>query len=89
MRTRILLALPGLLIAAAVAAAAEPPRCESEMAEVQRMVDETPMPPAKETQIKALMEQVARACKENNEVVATAGLDQVKAIIAEQRKQAG
>jgi hypothetical protein len=88
MRTRILLALPGLLVAAA-AAAAEPPRCESEMAEVQRMVNETPMPPAKETQIRALMEQVARACKENNEVVATAGLDQVKAIIAEQRKQAG
>jgi hypothetical protein len=95
MRTRILPALFGLGLGFAVAAVAQTsgpqpaPRCESEMTEVQRMMAETPMPPAKEAQIKALLEQVARACKENNEVVAMAGIDQIKAIIEEQRKQAG
>jgi hypothetical protein len=90
MRTRVLLALPCLLLAAAAAAQqSQPPRCEQEIVEVQRMISETPMPPTKEAQIKALMEQVTRACKENNDVVAMAGIDQVKAIIEEQRKQAG
>jgi hypothetical protein len=50
------------------------------------MIAETPMPPNKEMQVKALLDQVVRACRENNEVVAQAGLDQVKAMIQEQKK---
>jgi pyrimidine deaminase RibD-like protein len=50
------------------------------------MMAETKMPPAKETQVKAILEQVVRACKENNDVVAQAGLEQVRAIIEEQKK---
>jgi hypothetical protein len=54
---------------------------------VQKEIAATPMPPTKETQIKALLEQATRACRENDEVVAQAGIDQVKAILDEQKKQ--
>jgi hypothetical protein len=32
------------------------------------------------------MEQVERACRENNEIVAMAGIDQVRAILDQERK---
>jgi hypothetical protein len=70
----------------ALPALAAPPACQSGVDEVHKLMAETPMPPAKETQVKALLEQVVRACKENNEVVAQAGIDQVKAIIQDQKK---
>jgi hypothetical protein len=54
---------------------------------VQKAIAETPMPATKEAQIKALLEQAQRACRENDEVVAQAGIDQVQAIIDEQKKQ--
>ena len=89
------IAAPGVIVAAAVAAAiagwappasAAEPRCRSEIGDVQRQVAEAQIPAAKEAQIRALLEQVDRACKENDEVVASAGLDQVRAILKEQRK---
>jgi hypothetical protein len=60
--------------------------CQQGLDEVQKEIADTKMPPAKETQVRALLEQVARACKENNTVVAQAGLDQVRAILEEQKK---
>ena len=84
MMTRALWA--AALLAAATAPALAEPRCQSELEAVQKNIAETPMPPAKESQVRALIEQVQRACKENNEVVAQAGLDQVRAILDEQRK---
>jgi len=83
MRTILAACFLALLAAPALA---DPPRCQAEIDQVQRMKAETPMPPAKEAQVQALLEQVVRACKENNEVVAQAGLDQVKAILDEQKK---
>jgi hypothetical protein len=78
------------LCAAALLAAAYPalaqPRCQGEIETVQKNVAEARMPPAKESQVRALLEQVQRACRENNEVVTQAGLDQVRAILDEQRK---
>jgi len=79
------------VVAAAVAGWAPPasaaePHCRSEIGDVQRQVAEAQVPAAKEAQIRALLEQVDRACKENDEVVASAGLDQVRAILKEQRK---
>jgi hypothetical protein len=79
------IAAAGTLLAFSVLAQGQP-ACQAEIGEVQKSLAETPMPAAKETQVKALLEQVVRACKENNEVVAAAGLDQVKAIIKEQKK---
>jgi hypothetical protein len=61
--------------------------CDNRLAAVQKALAETPMPATKEAQIKALLEQAQRACRENDEVVAQAGIDQVQAIIEEQRKQ--
>jgi hypothetical protein len=84
MRT-LLVAVAGALLAFSALAQGQP-ACQSEIEGVQKSLAETPMPPAKEAQVKALLEQVVRACRENNEVVAGAGIDQVKAIIQEQKK---
>jgi hypothetical protein len=61
--------------------------CQTRLESVQKAIAETPMPATKEAQIKALLEQAQRACRENDEVVAQAGIDQVQAIIDEQKKQ--
>jgi hypothetical protein len=82
MRTIIIAAALGIFAMPALAAQ----QCEGGLDEVNQMIAETPMPPNKEMQVKALLDQVVRACKENNEVVAQAGLDQVKAMIQEQKK---
>jgi len=83
---RTIAAALALFLAAALPARAQPSQCQAGIDGAQKMMAETPMPPAKETQVKALLEQVVRACKENNDVVAQAGLDQVKAIIQDQKK---
>ena len=75
-----------LALAAGGALAQERP-CDGGLAEVKKAAAETPMQPGKDTQIKALIEQIEKACRENNGVVAQAGIDQVKAILDEQRKQ--
>jgi len=94
MRTRLFLALLGLGLVGAAAQQPEPkaqpaPRCESEMTEVHRLIAETPTKTMTGAHAEALLEQVERACKENNEVVAMAGIEQIKAIIETQRKSAG
>jgi hypothetical protein len=78
----------GLAVAlgAGVALAQENP-CQGGLAAVKKEMAETPMAPGKDTQVRALLEQVEKACRENNAVVAQAGLDQVKAILDEQRRQ--
>lgn len=81
----LFVAAAGVLLAFSALAQGQP-ACQGEIQIVQKSLAETPMPATKETQVKALLEQVVRACKENNEVVAAAGLDQVKAIIKEQKK---
>jgi hypothetical protein len=68
---------------------AEEPRCDSELPAVQREVGEALLSPGKETQVKALLEQVVRACKQRNDVVAMAGIDQVRAVISAERDSAG
>ena len=61
-------------------------KCPGELENVQREVAQASISRPKETQIKALLEQVARACREHNEVVALAGIDQVRAILQAERK---
>jgi hypothetical protein len=81
-----MIAVAVLLGVAAMPARADPPPCQAGIDEVERMKAETPLPPAKEAQVRALLEQVVRACRENNDVVVQAGLEQVKAILEEQKK---
>ena len=81
---RYALALLALLLACPALAQE---KCADRLAAVQKEIAATPMPSTKETQIKALLEQATRACRENDEVVAQAGIDQVKAILDEQKKQ--
>jgi hypothetical protein len=61
-------------------------KCPGELENVQREVAQASISRPKETQIKALLEQAARACREHNEVVAMAGIDQVRAILEAERK---
>jgi len=68
------------------AAAGQQEKCPGELENVQREVAQASISRPKETQIKALLEQVARACREHNEVVALAGIDQVRAILQAERK---
>jgi hypothetical protein len=68
------------------AALAQQEKCPGELENVQREVAQTPISRPKETQIKALLEQAARACRDHNEVVAMAGIDQVRAILQAERK---
>jgi hypothetical protein len=83
-------AVSAVMLLAGAAAAQQPPKCEGEIPSVQREVSEAPLSSAKETQVKALLDQVVRACKEKNDVVALAGIDQVRAIlIAEQKSGSG
>jgi hypothetical protein len=74
-----------LSAALAGTARAEEPHCQGELPSVQREVTQTPLSAAKGTQIKALLDQVVRACKENNDIVAMAGIEQVRAIISTER----
>ena len=67
-------------------ASAEEPRCQGELPAVQREASAAPLSSEKQTQVKALLEQVERACKAKNDVVAMAGIDQVRAIITAERK---
>lgn len=65
---------------------AQQQQCQGELPNVQREVAQAPLSTAKEAQVKALLEQVVRACKENNDVVAMAGIDQVRAILSAEHK---
>jgi hypothetical protein len=67
-------------------ALAQAPACECRYESVRHEVATAGLSTDKEVQVKALLEQVARACKEKNEVVAMAGLDQVQAILTDERK---
>jgi hypothetical protein len=67
-------------------ALAQQEKCPGELENVQREVAQAPISRPKETQIKALLEQAARACRDHNEVVAMAGIDQVRAILQAERK---
>ena len=85
-RGAAILAIALFLFANATAARAEEPRCQGELPAVQREASEAPLSTEKQTQVKALLEQVKRACQEKNDVVAMAGIDQVRAIISAERK---
>ena len=80
-------ALALILILAAGPLLAEDRPCDGPLNQVKKEMAETPMAPGKDTQVKALIEQVEKACKENNTIVAQAGIEQVKAILEEQRRQ--
>jgi len=81
-------ALVAALLVAAIPALAQqqPLRCQSELDSVQKAVADTPLTPAKQSQVRALLEQAQRACRENDEVVAMAGVAQVRAILDQERK---
>ena len=81
---RWLVMLPVLLISAA--GWAEERQCQGELPDVQREVSATHLSTDKGAQVNALMEQVVQACKEDHDVVAMAGIDQVRAILSEVRK---
>jgi hypothetical protein len=66
--------LPGM-------ARAEDPPCRRDLAEVEDQMHKQQMSAAKETQVKALLEQATRACSDNNEVVASVTIDQIKAVL--------
>ncbi len=71
--------------ACAASARAEEPRCTGELPAVQREAKDAPLSTEKQTQVKALLDQVVRACQEKNDVVAMAGIDQVRAVISTER----
>ncbi|MBX6366843.1 MAG: hypothetical protein IRZ04_02625 [Rhodospirillales bacterium] len=76
-----------LLAPAFAASALAQPSCDVRLAEIRKAVAETQMPTSKEAQIKALLEQIERACRDNDEVVAQAGIDQIQAILEDQKRQ--
>ena len=80
-------ALALILTLAAGPVLAQDRPCDGPLSEVKKEMAQTPMAPGKDTQVKALLEQVEKACRENNTIVAQAGIDQVKAILEEQRRQ--
>jgi hypothetical protein len=65
---------------------AQQEKCPGELENVQREVAQAPISRPKEAQIKALLEQATRACRDHDEVVAMAGIDQVRAILQAERK---
>jgi hypothetical protein len=81
---RWLAMLPVLLIS--TPGFAEERQCQGELPNVQHEVTETHLSTEKGAQVDALLEQVVQACKENDDVVAMAGIDQVRAILSEARK---
>jgi hypothetical protein len=77
MASILLFSIPGI---------AQDRQCQGELPNVQREVNDARLSTEKGAQVSALMEQVVRACKENHDVVAMAGIDQVRAILSEARK---
>ncbi|HZS82869.1 MAG TPA: hypothetical protein VFA50_08350 [Stellaceae bacterium] len=77
-----------VLLGTGGAAFAETPPCRPALDSVQREVASAGLSAAKTAQVQALLEQAARACKERNGVVAMAGIDQVRDIIRDERKNA-
>jgi hypothetical protein len=75
-----------LLAGFAGVAHAQQEKCPGELENVQREVAQAPISRPKEAQIKALLEQATRACRDHDEVVAMAGIDQVRAILQTERK---
>jgi hypothetical protein len=81
---------PGIVLASILLSSgpglAEERQCQGELPNIQREVTETRLSTEKGAQVNALLEQVVRACKEDHDVVAMAGIDQVRAILSEVRK---
>jgi hypothetical protein len=76
---------------AALAADAPPqPQCRQALVDAKQHAEEAGISPQKKAQVASLLEQADRACKQNDDVVAMAGIDQVRAIVdAEQKLRNG
>jgi hypothetical protein len=94
--TRILAIAPAVTLALvlagpALAADAPPqPQCRQALQDTKRDAEQAAISPQKQAQIASLLEQAGRACQQNDDVVAMAGIDQVRAIVdAEQKSRNG
>jgi hypothetical protein len=72
---------------AALAADAPPqPQCRQALQDTKRDAEKAAISPQKQAQIASLLEQANRACQANDDVVAMAGIDQVRAIVDTEQK---
>jgi hypothetical protein len=72
---------------AALAADAPPaPQCRQALQDTKRDAQQAGISPQKQAQIASLLDQVDRACQQNDDVVAMAGIDQVRAIVDDEQK---
>jgi ribosomal protein S12 methylthiotransferase accessory factor YcaO len=80
---RYALALLPLLLAAPALAQES---CDERLEKVRDSLAQTELTTQKDAQIRALLEQIERACAENDEVVAQAGIDQIQAILEQEKR---
>jgi hypothetical protein len=73
-----------MLVALAGAASAEEPKCAAQLDALRQEIADARLNAAKQAQVGALVEQAERACKANDQVVAMAGIDQVRAILKDE-----
>jgi hypothetical protein len=72
---------------AAHAADAPPaPQCRQALQDTKQHAAQAQLSPSKQAQIESLLEQADRACQQNDDVVAMAGIDQVRAIVDTEQK---
>lgn len=82
-----LAASAGAALADAPAADATPqPQCRQALVDVKRDTADAAISPNKQIQIQSLLDQVDRACQQNDDVVAMAGIDQIRAIVSDEQK---
>jgi hypothetical protein len=83
------LAVLAFAAGAGVALAADappPPQCRQALQDTKRDAAQAQLSPNKQAQIESLLEQANRACQQNDDVVAMAGIDQVRAIVDTEQK---
>jgi hypothetical protein len=62
------------------------PQCRQALVDVKRDTADAAISPNKQIQIQSLLDQVDRACQQNDDVVAMAGIDQIRAIVSDEQK---
>jgi hypothetical protein len=72
--------------AATAADAPAEPQCRQALPDAKQTAEQAGISPQKKAQIASLLEQVDRACQQNDDVVAMAGIDQVREIVAAEQK---
>jgi hypothetical protein len=78
-----------LVLGASASHAAETPpqpQCRQALQDTKQKSEQAGISPQKQAQIASLLEQADRACQQKDDVVAMAGIDQVRAILDTEMK---